>query len=147
MATIRTQDKELVNILKDQLNDYIDTAIPNQKLESAVETLIYQIRRNSRRQEDMIYIDDETQWNKKDSVMIHKNKEIILTNKERELLALLFNNMNHAIAYNTICVALWGENLDSLKQERIKTLVKQIRKKLPTNIIKNIFAFGYKIEL
>jgi DNA-binding response OmpR family regulator len=147
MQNIRTKDQELINVLETQLQEYIVKPIPQVQLENTIETLIQHIRENSRRQERIIKVSDDCKWDKQDKALYHEGKEVILTNKERELLALLFNNTNHAIAYNTICMALWGETVDTSKQERIKTLVKQLRKKLPHNVIKNIFAFGYKIEL
>jgi len=147
MQNIRTQDQELIHVLQNQLQEYMIKPIPQVRLESTIETLIQHIRQSSRRQERFVKVSDCCKWDKQENSLYFENKEIVLTNKERDLLALLFNNTNHAIAYNTICMALWGETVDASKQERIKTLVKQLRKKLPQNIIKNIFAFGYKIEI
>jgi len=147
MQSIRMQDEELVTILENQLDEYLVKPIPREKLENVVATLIHHIRQTSRRQESLVHVDDLCQWDKENQALFYKDKEINLTNKERELLVVLFSNINQAITYNTICMALWGENVDIMKQERIKTLIKQLRKKLPHNIIKNIFAFGYKIEI
>ena len=147
MQNIRMQDEELISVLQNQLQEYIVKPIPKARLENTIKTLICHIRQSSRRQEYIIKISELCQWDKNNQILVYKDKEISLTNKERELLVLLFDNVNRAITYNSICMALWGEPTDSIKQERIKTLIKQLRKKIPQNIIKNIFAFGYKIEI
>jgi len=147
MDKIRTQDKELVTLLRNKLKDYTVESIPKEKLEDTVKIIIDTIRKNSRRREDFIYLDESCKWHKTGKSFFYKDKEIVFTNKERGFLALLFYNVNNTVTYNTICVSLWGDSVDPVKQERIKTLIKQIRKKLPKNIIKNIFGYGYKIEI
>jgi len=146
MNRIRTQDKELVNLLRNKLQGYTIEAIPNEKLEDTIKTIVHRIRKSSRSREDFIYLDESCKWHRMNRAFFYKNKEIVFTNKEREFLALLFRHVNNTVTYGNICISLWGENADPVKQERIKTLIKQIRKKLPINIIKNIFGYGYKIE-
>jgi DNA-binding response OmpR family regulator len=41
---------------------------------------------------------------------------------------------------------LWYDT-KALRHPSLKTLVKQLRRKLPKDIIKNLFGFGYKIEI
>jgi len=147
MSKIRSQDKEFMKLLQQQLQDYVIEPIPDEVLESIIQTLIFRIRQNSRRQEQFINIDESCKWNKVSQSFFYNDKELTFTNKEREFLALVFDNVNNTVTYNTISISLWGESADVVKQERIKTLVKQIRKKLPKNIIKNIFGYGYKVEI
>ncbi len=143
---IRSQDIHLVNMLKEELQEYITQPIPNEKFEAAVSSLIYQIRKTSRKAEHLVLIDEDSVWDKKHMTFLYKEKEIVLTKKEREFLSLLFKNVNQGFSYHAISLKLWGDGY-IIKQDRIKTLVKQLRKKLPRNIIKNIFGFGYKIEM
>jgi diguanylate cyclase (GGDEF)-like protein len=94
---------------------------------------------------DRIVLNKELYWDKKDTFLVYKDKEIYLTKNETLFLASLFNLPNYRASYEIIYTYIWGASSE-IKIGRIKTLVKVLRKKLPSNIIKNIFAIGYKIE-
>jgi DNA-binding response OmpR family regulator len=92
-----------------------------------------------------IVLSEELYWDAKDSLLIYKEEEIYLTKNETLFLASLFNHPNYRATYETIYTYIWGISSE-IKIGRMKTLVKVLRKKLPSNIIKNIFAIGYKIN-
>ncbi len=92
-----------------------------------------------------IILSEELYWDAKDSLLIYKEEEIYLTKNEILFLASLFNHPNYRATYETIYTYIWGISSE-IKIGRMKTLVKVLRKKLPSNIIKNIFAIGYKIN-
>ena len=144
--TIRMRDSKLVEILRNELQEFVPVPIPNKNLESTVYVLINYMRKNSRAYSKVIYIDVSSYWEPKDKNFYHNDIAIELTPKEKKLLALLFKNINFNVNYNSISIELWG-NIEDNSHCRIKTLVKQVRKKLPKNIIKNIFSYGYKIEI
>jgi len=147
MKTIRRDDNKLITILQSELQSYTEQPIPLSGLENAVELVISHIRESSRRQENILWIDTSSRWSRAEKTLFYQEQEIALTNKEREILAILFENANKAVSYEVISLNLWNEILDPFLQKRIKTLIKQIRKKLPLDIIKNLFGYGYKIEL
>jgi DNA-binding response OmpR family regulator len=146
MTTLRTQDIQLANLLYEQLDGYIIKSIPKDKLEYTVQKLILEIRKNSRTRTDSIKLDEDFYWNSFEKKLLYKEKEILLTNKERALLSLLFSKVKRNFTYETIYTQIWGSAYPS-RQDSLKTLVKTLRKKLPKNIIKNIFGFGYRIDL
>ncbi len=94
----------------------------------------------------LIHIDSELSWHKEHLQLLHKNQEIVLTKNEFLFLSLLFSSINYQATYEKIYLQLWGsEYID--KKESVKTLVKLLRKKLPSNFIVNVFSIGYKIKL
>ncbi len=146
MTTLRTQDIQLANLLYEQLDGYILKSIPKEKLEYTVQRLMLEIRKTSRIRTDSIKLDEDFYWNSFENKLLFQDKEILLTNKERALLSLLFSNIKRDFTYETIYTQVWGSAYPS-RQDSLKTLVKTLRKKLPKNIIKNIFGFGYRIDL
>ncbi len=49
---------------------------------------------------------------------------------------------------NEIIINVWSDKYDeSITNSSIRTLVKNLRKKVPPNLIKNQYGVGYKIEL
>ncbi len=146
MTTLRTQDIQLSNLLYEQLDGYITKSIPKDKLDYTVQRLMLEIRKNSRTRTDSIKLDADFHWNSFEKKLLFQEKEVLLTNKERALLSLLFSNIKRDFTYEMIYTQVWGSASPS-RQDSLKTLVKTLRKKLPKNIIKNVFGFGYRIDL
>jgi len=69
-----------------------------------------------------------------------------LTSKERDFLFLLLSNVNQTIEYDRIFSFVWGEK-DIDYTYSIRTIVKQLRKKLPDDLLQNVSGLGYKITL
>jgi len=143
---IRLNDFKLVNVLRTELQEFVPTPMSDENLTGAVHVLINYMRNNARTSTRIITIDAENYWDNQDEAFYHKNKAIFFTLLEKKILSILLKNLNHSISYNSIAIELWG-GIDDGSYARIKTLVKQVRKKLPKKMIKNIFSYGYKIEV
>ncbi len=143
---IRHHDSKLVDILRDELQEFVAVPLQEEYLQNTLNALMTYIRSDARSSKNTIIVDSVSYWDKTEKTFYYKNKSIKLTPKERTLFALLFKNIRIGTSYDMISVELWGDSAIG-NQERIKTIVKQLRKKLPKNIIKNIFSYGYKIEI
>jgi len=74
------------------------------------------------------------------------NKEVIkLRTKEIELLILLIKNKNRYVTYTEIENFVWQDSV--MTKDALKTVIKNLKVKLPKNIITNLTGTGYKIEL
>ena len=144
--TMRKKDAKLVEILRDELQEFIPLSISESNLKNTVRVLLNYMRKNSRTCTNVVYIDTVSYWNETEEFFYYKNKVILLTPQEQQLLSLLFKNLNTSISYSSIAIELWGM-MTIGSHGRIKTIIKQLRKKLPKKIIKNIFSYGYKIEI
>lgn len=74
------------------------------------------------------------------------NGEIIkLRTKETQFLALLIKNRKRFVTYIEIENSVWEDEV--MSKDALKTLVKNIKKKIPSHLITNLSGTGYKIEL
>ena len=74
------------------------------------------------------------------------NDEIIkLTNKERNFLNLLFEKKGVIVTYKSIEQVVWYDDNKVMTGTSLRTLVKNIRKKLSCDIIENISKVGYRL--
>ncbi len=96
---------------------------------------------------NIIIIDAHSYWNKSTEKFFYENKELALTYKEKKLLSLLFKNLNIENSYEMIVDELWEKEGNRNRLNNIKTIIKQLRRKLPVDLIENIFACGYKIVI
>ncbi|MFK5880599.1 MAG: response regulator transcription factor [Sulfurospirillum sp.] len=75
--------------------------------------------------------------------VIFEDKKIDLRKKEKDFLELLCRNRNRITKYFLIQDYVWTDKY--MSQDALKTFVKELRKKLPKNIIENIKQEGYKL--
>lgn len=75
----------------------------------------------------------------------YDNKELILTLKEFDILMLLIQNKGRILSHENILSRIWGYDFDG-DSSTVHTHIKNLRCKLPENIIKTIRGIGYKLE-
>ena len=81
----------------------------------------------------------------KDSLCIRKEDEVIyLGKKESQLLEILCKNSPHVVTYDEIDHHLYKNK--TLSQDRIRSLAREIRAKIPTICLKTVRGTGYKVE-
>jgi len=76
--------------------------------------------------------------------LIYKNDEVIfLRKREKDFLELLFERKNGIITYSQIEEELWIDK--EMTSHALKSFIKDLRYKLPINIIKNVPQEGYSL--
>ena len=81
----------------------------------------------------------------KDSLCVRKESEVIyLGKKESQLLEILCKNSPHVVTYDEIDHHLYKN--ETLSQDRIRSLVREIRAKISTICLKTVRGTGYKVE-
>lgn len=74
--------------------------------------------------------------------LFYNNEEIILRKREIEFLILLHDNK--ILNYEQIEDYIWKDK--SMSMSALKTFIKELRQKLPLELIQNIPQTGYKLE-
>jgi len=72
-------------------------------------------------------------------------QELPLTLREFEILCLLAANENRVVSHETLLVKIWGYDYYS-SEATVHTHIKNLRAKLPRNIIKTVRGVGYTLE-
>lgn len=93
-----------------------------------------------------IEINFSTSLNLQNNQIIIEGKIIKLTIKETEFLKLLIKKKGYIVSYEIIDQVVWGEE-NIMSSTSLRTLVKNIRKKLSCEIIENIPKMGYRIAI
>jgi two-component system response regulator VanR len=76
---------------------------------------------------------------------VYDGKEIPLTQKEFEILLLLVQNKNRTLSQETILSRVYGYDSDRLGNT-VQVHVKNLRAKLPVDIVKTVRGIGYRLE-
>ena len=72
------------------------------------------------------------------------DKDSLCVRKESQLLEILCKNSPHVVTYDEIDHHLYKN--ETLSQDRIRSLVREIRAKIPTICLKTVRGTGYKVE-
>ena len=64
--------------------------------------------------------------------------------REKDFLLLLHENKNRVLGYSTIDEYIWKEKV--MSPSALKTFIKELRQRLPIDLIINIPQEGYKLK-
>jgi two-component system response regulator VanR len=75
----------------------------------------------------------------------YNGKEVHLTLKEFEILHLLMQNKNRTMSHEAIMSRVYGYDFDRMGNT-VQVHIKNLRAKLPSDIIKTVRGIGYRLE-
>ena len=97
--------------------------------------------------EEKIELSFNSYWDKKSKILYINDKYIELTKRETKFLELLVDRRDIFCSDEDIFYYIWGDEFDkTIELSSIRTLVKNIRKKMPNGFIENRYGIGYKIN-
>jgi DNA-binding response OmpR family regulator len=117
--------------------DYIKKPFELKELELRIKKLIF-------KSTNCIKVNDDYKFDLKKLKLFYKGKEVELTNNEKYILELLFQNIGQIVDTETIKDYIWEDK--AVCDNTLRTQIKKLRSKLEINFIKNVRGSGYKIE-
>ncbi|KHG33677.1 MAG: response regulator transcription factor [Epsilonproteobacteria bacterium] len=94
---------------------------------------------------NVIKVNESVFYNPESCTLYVNETPSVLTKKERLLFEYLLRQKNRVLSYDMLEEAVWAG--DGGNKEALKALVKELRKKLPNDLIENIFGIGYKLAV
>ena len=96
---------------------------------------------------NLINLDENHIWNKDTLKLFKNNEEIKLTKHEILLFDILSSKENRIFTIDEISFHLWNDIEDyDVSSNKLKDIIKRVRKKIPKNSIENVYAAGYKLN-
>ncbi len=141
ITTVHTKTEYFLKAIELSLIKYLLKPVSLNELKNA---LILCINNIEKKKENLIkYFNKSDFYNLNERHLFVNNKTIQLDYHERELLELLLNQSNNIVTYTKIEKDIWDNKMSSAA---IRSLVRNLRKKLPCDVIKNISKIGYQIN-
>ena len=75
--------------------------------------------------------------------LTHNSKEISLSKTEKEILNLFVINRNQVVSLNMLYEEIWEDNIEATNA---RVQINNLRRKLPKDLIKNIYGLGYQLD-
>lgn len=141
VLTAHTNNEYLLKLIDMHIEHFIVKPMNFEKLLGALQKCEKAIQKSSTIQQTLP-LQYSYDWEKK--ILSYEEQEIKLTKKQIAFLELLFKNSRRIVTYSEIEEYVWGDE-SIMTENSIRSLVKNLRKKLPSNLIENLSGIGYKI--
>ncbi|HFU75709.1 MAG TPA: response regulator transcription factor [Arcobacter sp.] len=146
MLTESVDTKFLLHATELKLIKYLAIPITGNQLYEALQLALDEINRFSTTTNDILNLPDGYNWDVQYKSLKQYSQEVHLTPKESQILNLLFSNLNATISYDRLFYEVWDCSED-YNIENVKTMIKNLRKKLPKDTIKNVYGEGFKVTI
>lgn len=138
MLTAYSTEEYLIDLINLNVNHYILKPLNLKKLSQALEKYLLKSSKP-------IVLADELFLDLQKRELIYKNSEIIpLRKREKDFLHLLYEKRDAILKYEEIEFELWNDK--EMTTHALKSFIKELRNKLPINVIKNIPQEGYTLQ-
>lgn len=136
MLTAYSNEEYLVDLINLNINHFILKPLNLKKLNEALMKYISKSQEPIELCEDM-YLDLQKRE------ISYNGETIILRKREKEFLQLLYEKKDSILTYIQIEDELWAER--EMTSHALKSFIKDLRHKLPVNVIKNVPQEGYTL--
>ena len=140
MMTALADDENQIRAFDAEADDYITKPFKIRILLKRVEALL---RRSGALSKEIRYCG--LTLRPEDIKAFYEDRDLLLTPKEFEILMLLIQNKGRTMPHETILSRIWGYDFDG-DGGTVHTHIKNLRAKLPVNIVKNVRGVGYRAE-
>lgn len=138
MLTAHSNEEYLMELINLNINYYILKPLNLKKLFEALEKYLVKPSKLVMLCEDLLFDLQKRE-------LIYKNSEIIpLRKREKDFLYLLYERKDSILKYEDIEFELWNDK--EMTTHALKSFIKELRAKLPINVIKNIPQEGYTLQ-
>lgn len=100
----------------------------------------YQIQNTTK-----IQLNSEYRWDKQEKILFYYNKIVNLTYYETLLIDKLISTPNFCVSYEDIDYHVYSDS--EFSKNSLTSLIKRLRKKIPSILIKSCYRQGYKIVI
>lgn len=142
IITAFSETEYLLKAVELNLVKYLIKPVQEKELDEAIRLCVESIEENS---DNIVKLPENTYFDTFNKLLVADNKIVSLRTKELALLSLLIKHKNRYVSYVEIENYIWQDGV--MTQDALKTLVKNLKTKLPKNIVLNLSGTGYKIAL
>lgn len=140
IASAHTDTDFLLNAIHNDIDRYIIKPVTEDSLFESFKAYFEKIDKDT---PPLFSLDSSTKIDLENSKILKQNEELRLNKKETLLLKLLTKSPNKTYSYKEIENNVWGS--DVMTDSAIRSVVRDLRKKLGQTYISNISGIGYRL--
>ena len=135
---------KLLKAIKLGLSDYLIKPVPHKKLLSLFESMALKYEKKND-DDNIILLKNGYVWKKEEKILCYDDTLIPLTKREGILFELMMKQVNKVVHFDSITNLIWELEESEVAYSSLSHLLKRLRKKLPEELIENVYGEGYKI--
>ena len=136
-------DKDyLLKAIELQLVKYLVKPVKEKEFEEALFLCVNSLQEDN---SNIVKLDVDSYFDSFNKNLVIKDEIIKLRAKEILFLELLIKNKNRYVSYEEIENYVWSDSV--MTKDALKTLVKNLKTKIPKDLILNLTNSGYKIDV
>lgn len=140
MITAHTDKEYLLEAVELHMEKYIVKPLD---LDELFETLDKCVQLLDSNRKVLLKVDENYMYDYDSKELKYKDESVILNKKEMLFLEVLISNQNRVVNYEELQDKVWGD--DVMTDSALRSLVRNLRKKLPTDLIFNLSGVGYRL--
>jgi len=139
-----SDQKKLLSAIKLGLSEYLIKPVPHKKLLTVLEdmALNYELKEKER---NVILLQNDYSWKKEEKTLCYLDEIIPLTKRERIFLEFIVRQVDKIVVFSSIANLMWENEESQVAYSSLSHLLKRLKKKLPEELIENIYGEGYRI--
>jgi len=138
MLTAYSNEEYLMELINLNINHFILKPLNLKKLNLALEKYLVKTVKP-------LYLSDNLILDSQKRELIYNETEIIpLRKREKDFLHLLYEKKGCILKYEEIEFELWSDK--EMTSHALKSFIKELRNKMPVNVIKNVPQEGYTLQ-
>ncbi|XPV52535.1 MAG: response regulator transcription factor [Halarcobacter ebronensis] len=139
MITAHTDKKYLLEAVELHMEKYIIKPVELEALFEVLEKCVSLLEINKK---VFLKVDEDYSFDYDKKELKYKDEVIFLNKKEMMFFEVLISNQNRITTYEELQDKVWQD--DVMTDSALRSLVRNLRKKLPTDIIYNLSGTGYR---
>jgi len=142
ILTAHSEQEYLWRAVELKITKYLVKPLTKAMLIDALEHAALELLQHNRQP---IVLDRKSLYRPCRKSIVHFDKEISLSRMESRLLEYFIRHRNCIVSFEDVSDYLWG--YDTPSKEAIKSLIKDLRKKVGKDLIRNVYGIGYLFTL
>jgi len=139
-----SDQEKLLRAIKLGLSEYLIKPVPHKKLLALLDKLALMYKA-AIEEKNVILLKSDYFWKKKEKMLCYGDEIISLTKREIIFLELMVKQIDTIVTIPTITNLIWENEESQTAYTSLSHLLKRLKKKLPEELIENIYGEGYRI--
>ncbi len=141
IATARVDTEFLLQAVELRLVKYLTKPITESKLMPVLNEVVSLL---NNKESNIIVIDENIMYDTLNKTLFQDKEMLKLTKKETLFIDICAKNSSRAVTYNELENYVWN---GYMTDTALRSIVKDLRKKLPKDALQNISGIGYKLQV
>ena len=139
-----SDQKKLLSAIKLGLSEYLIKPVPHKKLMTVLDDMAFKYS-NHCDNKNLIVLKNHYTWKIEEKSLYCHDKIISLTKREIIFLEFMVKQADTTVPFISISNLLWEDEESQVAYSSLSHLLKRLKKKLPEELIENIYGSGYRI--